>query len=263
MEPSDEKEEASDEKEEHSEPKVDKNNDKEEVEPKTDEKHKADKDVHVNEDGLTCEDCGKWFAEKRYVFRHKREKHRGTEFHVPCRECGKMFTSKRNLKTHRDSLHLGITFPCTLCKKVFTRRNRMNHHVKRAHGKGENEGDKIEESMYSNDDKEESPEPKCGNSNDDKIIAKNTDGYVHDTTCGLCGKLFTSKSNCFRHKKEKHSGPNEIHACPDCGKNFTRTNSLKIHRDTVHLGLGKQFPCTLCEKIFTTHKSQIGSFSQK
>jgi uncharacterized C2H2 Zn-finger protein len=89
----------------------------------------------------------------------------------------------------------------------------------------------------------------------DMLSVHNRDVHANEDrlTCSDCGKLFTSKRSLFGHKKEKHSGPMEIHACPDCGKNFSRKSNLKAHRDSLHFG--KKFPCTLCERIFTNRSS--------
>lgn len=89
----------------------------------------------------------------------------------------------------------------------------------------------------------------------DMLNAHNRDVHANEDrlSCSDCGKLFTSKRSLFGHKKEKHSGPMEIHTCPDCGKNFSRRSNLKAHRDSLHFG--KKFPCSLCERIFTNRSS--------
>jgi len=117
--------------------------------------------------------------------------------------------------------------------------------------------------------KDRKRKPSSHSSHSDYIICKLCNSYVvHDMidihnrdvhgnedrlACSDCGKLFTSKRSLFGHKKEKHSGPMEIHTCPDCGKNFSRKSNLKAHRDSLHFG--KKFPCSLCGRIFTNRSS--------
>lgn len=87
-----------------------------------------------------------------------------------------------------------------------------------------------------------------------EVIEHNTTQHMSpDLTCPDCGKLFKSKRSLFGHRKEKHSGVQEVHSCPECGKTFGRKSNLKAHRESLHYG--KKFPCSFCERIFTNRSS--------
>jgi len=51
---------------------------------------------------------------------------------VKCVDCGRQLKNQKNLARHRK-IHTGITFPCDICEKRYSRRDEVLRHVKRFH----------------------------------------------------------------------------------------------------------------------------------
>lgn len=83
--------------------------------------------------------------------------------------------------------------------------------------------------------------------------------------CQYCPKTFTQQSNLNTHVKLIHT-KNLQHKCTLCNKEFVYKSLLKIHTREKHLAATdpqKYFPCQLCDKKFKTksvlkyHKSRL------
>lgn len=61
------------------------------------------------------------------VFFHARNRHQ-------CAECPKYFTLNRNLLRHQREKHEGVSHPCIVCGKEFSRNDALNKHLVVYHG---------------------------------------------------------------------------------------------------------------------------------
>ena len=50
-----------------------------------------------------------------------------------CEQCGKKYTKRDILQNHVNSAHLGIFYPCTLCKSVHNRKSNLDKHIRKYH----------------------------------------------------------------------------------------------------------------------------------
>ena len=81
--------------------------------------------------GLKCDECGKWFSNRRKLYKHKMSVHK--EEKHPCDECGKWFSHKSNVYMHKMSIHKGEKHPCEHCQYKFTTKSNLKRHVYKAH----------------------------------------------------------------------------------------------------------------------------------
>jgi len=138
---------------------------------------------------------------------------------VECDECGK-FYSKAFMLSHKSVAHGGEKpFPCTDCNQRFSRKSRVEDHMRIAHGypklKCKVEGCDSEFSVYS----------KLGNHM-----------HTHKTKieCGECG-IRLSEAYLPKHIKFFHQGKSSaVCEISGCGKRFINSTHLPNHMRSVH-----------------------------
>ncbi|XP_045525767.1 zinc finger protein 2 homolog [Pieris brassicae] len=169
-------------------------------------------DKHMKEhpeEGNTCLECNKKFANERSFSIHVERVHLGIKMkQTPkrvtrerrlcaarscvCEICGKSCTNNTSLVAHQR-IHSGEKpFHCSECPKKFSVYQRLQIHLRTHTG--------------------ECPYP-----------------------CTQCPKAFKHKAALNRHFRV-HSGV-KPYACSYCGKAFSQSNSMKMHVNTVHLKL--------------------------
>ena len=85
-----------------------------------------------------CKMCQKQFTRRDKLKEHGRKEHVLDEQNevqvltksISCPECGKLFTHSKHLSRHKASAHDGFVFNCLSCLKSFSRKDRMNTHMK-------------------------------------------------------------------------------------------------------------------------------------
>ena len=79
-------------------------------------KHKI---IHVGIKEFQCEEGGRSFLCKSNMERHEKVVHKGIKPYHMCQECGKWFSTKSNLVKHVKIVHIGMTFKCEECGESF------------------------------------------------------------------------------------------------------------------------------------------------
>lgn len=163
--------------------------------------------VHADQAGWTCLQCGQAFRRRATLRAHEavhasagrpelwessaeREDDDGGE--TPkhrCDVCGKLFAHTKGLQRHAKAHSAGEAHSCGTCGRTFSRKDHAVRHEREAHGG----------SSYS---------------------------------CSVCGKSFTRADHAKRHERVGHGA--ETHPCEICGKSFTRVEHVKRHRRAAH-----------------------------
>ena len=181
------------------------------------------KTVHQGIKGYKCEVCGKAFAKKADVSRHKKQVHDINDY--KCDVCSKTFGWGSHLRTHIKTVHNGIkNYQCNYCAKTFGTAYNLKQHIKSVH-------DKIFEQCET-----------CGkvfhalaqlkrhiqsvHSDGEKVKSKK---YL----CDLCGKDFYSGYSRKLHIKTVHEKIKEF-KCQYCDKEFGQKHDLFRHSKLVH-----------------------------
>jgi len=168
---------------------------------------------------------------------------RRDKLNVNCDECGFVATRPQYLKSHIDTKHKGITYPCDLCNKSYSRPSELKRHQNVHSGILFS----CNECSYSSHDKgnlkkhtdseHEGIVYPCNEC--DKTFKKAYDLANHmkihegnEFPCDVCHKVYFTSKILKVHKK-CHEG---IHPCNQCGFETTTVGNLKVHKKRMHLG---------------------------
>ena len=84
--------------------------------------------------GITypCEQCG-YLAQRMPILKeHIAAVHERSLRHK-CKKCEKSFNHYNSMVIHEKSIHQGLTYPCQLCRSIFTRSSSLYKHTKKYH----------------------------------------------------------------------------------------------------------------------------------
>ncbi|CAG7734516.1 unnamed protein product [Allacma fusca] len=179
-------------------------------------------EVHPDNTGYTCEDCGRKFMYKN--MQHVCEK-------IQCNICGETFGT-RGLKSKHMLVHPEFRpFKCELCPKEFQKREYLTIHM-RVHNDIRPYGCEFCEKRFRSK----------SHYNNHRRLHTGEKPYV----CHNCGRSFFSPQCLYNHLTS-HTG-NKSSVCTTCGKAFRTSNDLKRH-EYIHSG-EKPFACKFCGKCF-------------
>ncbi|XP_072173091.1 uncharacterized protein [Diadema setosum] len=158
---------------------------------------------HNGRKSQKCEICGRYFKFQHRLFKHISVEHLGMSY--TCSTCNRVFNSLTNFRLHIQNVHKnranGKVFQCDICHKTFSHESTYNAH-KRSHGK------------------------------------KNA--------CEVCGKIYASPRAVKAHLNREHT-KEKLFTCAECNKTFYDRKALQQH---MHCHSERQCECDVCHKKF-------------
>ncbi|XP_053697535.1 zinc finger protein 664-like [Sabethes cyaneus] len=210
------------------------------------------------ENGFTCDSCGKTYKSKISLVRHSRQQH--TKKHR-CKLCGKKYILLTTLRIHKARCKGNTKYPCKVCGKTFANYTSLTLHENIHAGELQvlyncdlcNKGFSTPEALAIHTHNETSGLRHvcdvCGKGFNVPTKLKRH-SYVHTGErpyeCTICSKGFGSVSNLNTHMII-HTN-DRPYKCDICGKGFQNLAVLKKHFG-VHTGV-KPHVCTVCSKGF-------------
>ncbi|RZC39161.1 zinc finger protein 714, partial [Asbolus verrucosus] len=152
---------------------------------------KDHQEIHCPEKRHVCSYCNKAFKRRTVLVKHKRIHTHPRE--CICEVCGKAFNDKGTLKTHIMLLHVKErNYMCLICGVKFPLKATLEKHIRRHQNK------------------------------------------EREFFCTQCPLGYRDKSSLDRHIYVKHSGQNVKSTCGECGKQYTTISSLLKHQRVSH-----------------------------
>lgn len=201
--------------------------------------------MEVQDNKLTCEECGRSFSKLLHLSNHRKSHLERTRYkcshcdhstfrkdhlenhinihknHKPyvCDQCTFRTTQLVNLYKHKQThLNNEEKFSCSICNKCFNLKSYLQMHLARH-------------------TKKESICKICKLSFVNRRLLKKHNYNSHSNKenaimCTICDKMVTNKSNYKKHIAT-HTGE-ELFTCEICNEVFTRKDNLKRHLVCVH-----------------------------
>ncbi|XP_063371545.1 zinc finger protein 484-like [Cydia amplana] len=169
------------------------------------------------------------------------ERHMNTHFrNYVCKDCGTGFVTKYRLKVHIKSMHVGGSFPCEICKKVYTTQQKYKNHVDTVH--------KLVKRFKC---------PKCPERFSEYFRRQKHLVQIHNLAplqykCNVCDKSFDRRYTLSRHMKRDHLEERD-YQCQLCSYKCFTNNELTVHM-IKHNG-ERIFECAVCKKSYARKKT--------
>ncbi|CAK1554411.1 unnamed protein product [Leptosia nina] len=189
-----------------------------------------------NENKYECQICGFTFETFGSIERHMNVHFRN----YVCKDCGTGFVTKYRLKVHTKSMHVGGTYPCEICKKIFTTQQKHKNHVDTVH--------KLVKRFKC----PHCPERFSEYFRRQKHIVEIHDGTPLQYKCNVCDKSFDRRYTLSRHMKRDHLEERD-YQCQLCAYKCFTKNELRVHM-VKHTG-ERIFECSICHKAYARKKT--------
>ncbi|XP_073964230.1 zinc finger protein 639-like [Choristoneura fumiferana] len=169
------------------------------------------------------------------------ERHMNTHFrNYVCKDCGTGFVTKYRLKVHIKSMHVGGSYPCEICKKVYTTYQKYKNHVDTVHNM-------VKRFKC----------PKCPERFSEYFRRQKHLVEIHNVAplqykCNVCDKSFDRRYTLSRHMKRDHLEERDFQ-CQLCSYKCFTNNELTVHM-IKHNG-ERIFECNVCKKSYARKKT--------
>ena len=240
--------------------------------------------VHTESGPFLCDLCGATFKSKGSLRAHHMDQHEGIK-NYQCTHCGQRFSRSQLLKRHEVfhtvgmhhrcnicdrefrylyeyyahvNEHKGIQqFPCTVCRKVFSKQSNLERHTQRVHEKQDkffcDECDfgspqyKLLERHIFEEHNGSTKIPEAGNVSETPSKGTAAVGGSADTPVTSSGRRYTERlvTSPYVCKMD--------YQCTDCGQKFHYNYDYKIHV-ARHQGI-EPLTCKVCNKEFLQKNS--------
>ncbi|XP_055317606.1 transcription factor grauzone-like [Sitodiplosis mosellana] len=228
---------------------------------------------HLEPEVFKCDICGKTFATRMKLAKHKHRHYLTKSRSFICDYCNKACRDKEQMVRHMFTKHKFVEakLECEICSKRFQIESLLKMHMYAAHREKKIVGtcEICGKSFYRNFSLEKHKLQHIDKS--ERLIER--------TQCAHCGEWIATKSGEFYHKQIHTSGPqtcehcklvlpNKVallghirkyhrehkHKCKFCDKTFQNGWKLKIHEESHTRE--NLYPCQFCSKVFTVYGSR-------
>ncbi|CAH2217572.1 jg444 [Pararge aegeria aegeria] len=196
--------------------------------------------MNVHYRNYICEECGTGYATKSRLKAHSKQ-HIGGSFQ--CETCKKVYTTPMKLKNHVDVVHKMVKrFKCTKCDERFTEYFKRQKHMVEKHGLA-----KLEYKCNV-----------CDKTFDRRYILSTHMKRDHleqrDYQCEMCSYTCFTRNELKFHMI-KHNGE-RIFECSVCKKSYARKKTLREHM-RIHTN-DRRYVCKVCGQAFVQNCSLKG-----
>ncbi|CAH0403861.1 unnamed protein product [Chilo suppressalis] len=183
-----------------------------------------------------CQMCGFNFETFGSIERHMNVHFRN----YVCKDCGTGFVTRYRLKVHVKSMHVGGSFPCEICKKVFTTQQKHKNHVNTVHNMVKRFKCTICPERFSEYFRRQ------------KHMVQQHGVAPLQYKCNVCDKSFDRRYTLSRHMKRDHLEERD-YQCHLCSYKCFTNNELRVHM-IKHNG-ERIFECAVCKKSYARKKT--------
>ncbi len=138
-----------------------------------------------------------------------------------CDVCGRAFAERCNLLRHKRTVHEKVTVACKHCGKTFTRNVKRMSHQEKCETAAKPTTTTSKAATITG--------PTTAGPAAKPTTSRPGSPRASDTTCDVCGIICSSRRHVARHKMSVHG--NETFTCRHCDKRFSRNDNRRSHEE--------------------------------